>query len=64
MTDFLDALTPNARVQWYILLHEMGLAYKAKDKRHMVEVNYALENIEDVAKIMTLKPGEDKSECS
>lgn len=53
-----DNMTDKARITWYALMREMGIEYGRRKK--MIEINTKLENIEDVAKIMTRQPGEDK----
>lgn len=61
MPDFLDCLTDQARAEWYVLMQNLGMAYGQRKK--MIEVNTKMESIEDVAKIMQLRPGEDKSDA-
>ncbi len=61
MNSFIDCLTDESRAIWYALMHEMGLVYKSKDKKRMVEINTKLEDIEEIAVLMTESPVEYKT---
>jgi len=62
MPDFLDSLSDHGRAQWYQLLQELGIAYKAKDKQRTVSVSAKLEDIEEIGKLMAQAPRRSKDE--
>ena len=61
--DFVECLSGQGLQEWYKLMKSMGIAYHAKDKRKVLEVSGQLEDIENIQRQMTLKPGQDKSDA-
>lgn len=61
MPDFLDSLSDHGRAQWYRLLQQLGIAYKARDKR-TVELSAKLEDLEEISKLMAQAPRRSKDE--
>jgi hypothetical protein len=60
LTDNMNTDRARARAEWYALMKEYGLVYKARNKQRMVEINTRLEKLEDIPKIMQAVPGFDK----
>ena len=61
MPEFMDTLTDHGRAQLFQIMKMLGMAYKPKPRKS-VEVVGKMENLEGVAKIMSMPPGKDKTE--